>query len=69
MTVGVLLITHRPLAADLLRIASEVLGSRPPATDVLEVVNDTPRERLIEDSLALVDRLDSGDGVLILTDL
>jgi mannose PTS system EIIA component len=69
VTVGILLITHRPLAADLLRIASEVLGSRPPDTDVLEVVNDTPCERLIAASLALVDRLDSGNGVLVLTDL
>lgn len=69
MSVGILLLTHRPFAADLLRIASDILGGRPADTEVLEVVNDTPREWLIAESLRLADHLDVGDGVLVLTDL
>lgn len=69
MSVGLLLMTHRPLAGDLLRIASDILGRRPPDIEVLEVVNDTPYESLLDDSLRLADRLDRGDGLLVLTDV
>lgn len=69
MSVGVLIMTHRPLAGDLLQIASEILGGPPPGVEALEVINDTPRERLIVDALGGVARLDQGDGVLLLTDL
>ncbi|MFD2111518.1 PTS sugar transporter subunit IIA [Thiorhodococcus fuscus] len=69
MSVGVLLITHSPLARDLLRIAGEILGTVPAGVEGVEVVNDTPREDLIEECLHSLDRLDEGDGVLILSDL
>ena len=69
MTVGILLITHRPLAADLLRIASDIFQRRLSDVEALDVVNDTPCERLVAESLDLVDRLDSGAGVLVLTDI
>lgn len=69
MSVGLLLITHRPLAADLLCIATEILGGRPADVEVLEVVNDTPREMLVAEGLHMAERLDQGDGVLVLTDL
>ena len=69
MSVGLLLITHRPLAGDLLGVATEILGSRPPGIEVLEVINDTPCEDLVAAGLRCAVRLDQGDGVLILTDL
>ena len=69
MSIGLLIITHRPLAGDLLRIASEILGGAPPGVEAFEVVNDTPREHLIEEGLMRIDRLEQGDGVLVLTDL
>ncbi len=69
MSIGILIITHRPLAGDLLGIATDVLGGRPPGIESLEVINDTPREALIEEGLQHADRLDQGTGVLILTDL
>lgn len=69
MSIGLLLVTHRPLAGDLLRIATEILGACPPGLDAYEVINDTPRERLIAECLSRVERLDQGDGVLVLTDL
>jgi len=69
VSVGVLLITHKPLGADLLRIATEILGGRPPGIEAMEVSNDVSREVLIEDARRRLPRLDAGDGVLILTDL
>jgi len=69
VSVGVLLITHSPLAGDLLRIAGEILGTDPAGVEGVEVVNDTPREDLIEECLRRLDRLNEGDGVLILSDL
>ncbi|MBK1716078.1 PTS sugar transporter subunit IIA [Thiocystis violacea] len=69
MSVGLLLVTHRPLAGDLLRIASEILGHEPPSVACCEVINDTPPEELIAECLALADRIDQGQGVLVLTDL
>ncbi|MBK1721416.1 PTS sugar transporter subunit IIA [Thiocystis violacea] len=69
MSVGILLLTHRPLAGDLLRIASDILGGRPSAVEILEVINDTPCERVLADARRLADGLDAGDGVLVLTDL
>lgn len=69
MSVGILLMTHSPLAGDLLRIAGEILGGRPESAEALEVVNDTPCEALVDASLRLADDLDDGDGVLILTDV
>ncbi len=69
MSVGLLLITHGPLGADLLRIATQIFGICPAAVEALEVVNDTPRETVIDQALLCADRLDQGDGVLVLTDL
>ncbi len=69
MTVGLLLITHCPLAGNLLDVATEILGACPPGVETLEVINDTPCERLIAEALHCVERLEQGDGVLVLTDL
>ncbi|EXJ16388.1 PTS sugar transporter subunit IIA [Imhoffiella purpurea] len=69
MSVGLLIITHRPLAGDLLRIAGEILGGSPPGVEAFEVVNDTPCEQLVAEGLRRIDRLEQGDGVLVLTDL
>ncbi len=69
MSVGVLLITHEPLGSDLMRIASGILGGRPPGIEAMEVVNDAPCEVLTDEAERRLERLDAGDGVLILTDL
>lgn len=69
MSVGLLLIAHRPLAGDLLCVATEILGVSPPGIEALEVINDTPCEDLVAEGLLRAARLDQGDGVLVLTDL
>lgn len=69
MSVTLLMITHQPFGADLLRVASAILGARPQGVDAMDVVNDVPREILIEDARQRLERLDEGDGVLVMTDL
>ncbi len=69
MSVGLLLITHRPLGADLLRIANAIFGGCPTPAEALEVENDSPCELVLAEAERLAQRLDSGDGVLVLTDI
>jgi PTS system mannose-specific IIA component len=69
LSVGLLMITHQPFGADLLRIATGILGGLPPGVEAMEVVNDVPCEILMADALERLKRLDEGDGVLILTDI
>lgn len=69
MSVGLLLITHCPLGADLLRVATEIFGTCPTRTASLEVENDTPREPVMREAQRLAEQLDAGDGLLVLTDI
>jgi PTS system mannose-specific IIA component len=69
MSVGLLLITHRPLGADLLRVATDIFGTCPTRTGSLEVENDAPRERVMAQAQRLAEGLDTGDGLLVLTDI
>jgi mannose PTS system EIIA component len=69
LSVGLLMITHRPFGADLLRVATEILGGLPQGVEAMEVVNDVPCEVLMAEALERLERLDAGDGVLILTDI
>ncbi len=69
MSVTLLMITHQPFGADLLRVATAILGERPRGVDAMDVVNDVPCEILIEEAGQHLERLDEGDGVLVMTDL
>ena len=69
MSVGILLVTHRPLAGDLLRIATEILGRTPPGVACCEVINDTPLDAILARCQQLAATIDQGEGVLVLTDL
>jgi mannose PTS system EIIA component len=69
LSVGLLIITHQPLGAELLRVASGILGGSPQGIEAMEVVNDVPCEILMAEARRRLERLDTGDGALILTDL
>jgi PTS system mannose-specific IIA component len=68
MSVSVLLVTHAKLGHDLLGTVTEVMGAPPLATDAMEVKRVLDTEVLVRQGARLLDRLDEGDGVLILTD-
>ena len=69
MTIGVLLITHEPLGQALLEISTNTLNACPLATAVLDVARDRDPAQLASEAGKLLKELDSGDGVLVLTDL
>ena len=69
MSVGILLVTHGKLGRNLLETMTEMMGgSLPLATDALEVRLVQTPEAMIAQGGKMLERLDSGHGVLILTD-
>lgn len=66
--VGLLLVMHGKLGHHLLDTLREMMGELPLAADVLEVRRVSAHEVLIRQGRKMLDRLDSGSGVLILTD-
>lgn len=66
--VGVLLVTHGRLGNFLLETLDDMLGARPLPTDVLEVRRVQDPEPLLRGGWRMIDRLDQGRGVLVLTD-
>lgn len=67
--IGILLITHEDLGESLIRCATHVLGSHPPRLIHINVsVKDVP-ELVVDKARKLIDEIDSGDGVLVLTDI
>ncbi len=67
--IGVLLITHANLGRALLDCATHVLGRRPEQAAHFEVPAGADPRDLIPAAQIVVDAIDSGDGVLILTDI
>lgn len=68
MSVSVLLITHAKLGHDLLGTVTEVMGAPPLITEVMAVRRVLDTDALVRQGKRLLDRLDGGDGVLVLTD-
>ena len=70
MSVGLLLITHGDIGANLLYTATRILGGTcPVAARTLAVTDETQRDALLAEALRLALEVDSGDGVLVLADL
>lgn len=68
MSVAVLLVTHGRLGHVLLDCMRDMIGELPVAADVLEVRREQTPEALIIQGTKMIERLDSGEGVLLLTD-
>ena len=67
--IGVLLVTHGSIGESLLASASQILGGTPPLVAALGVSrNDDPEDVTLR-AQELLDALDQGDGVLVLTDI
>ena len=69
MSAGLLIITHDGIGAAMLGTASFILGGCPLATRLLSATRDCDPDELIADALEEIRALDTGAGVLILTDL
>jgi len=69
MKVGLLLITHNRIGAELLETATATLNGCPLPTGVLPVSHAADPEQLLVQARAQVARLHTGAGVLVLTDI
>jgi len=69
MSVGLLLITHENIASSLLETARMMLSTCPLATRALEVPLDYPVEKVLTQARLYMDTLDTGNGVLIISDI
>lgn len=68
MSVGVLLVTHGKLGELLVETLRDLLGDLPLHTEVLEVRRVQTPDALLSQGQRLIERLNGGDGVLLLTD-
>ena len=68
MSVGILLVTHGKLGRYLLDTLADTLGPLPLPSEVLEVRRVQDPNVLLRQGARMIQRLDQGQGVLILTD-
>ena len=69
MSVGLLLLTHETMGDALIATARHILGRIPLALEAQAVPPGSDVEAALRDAAARVRRLDSGEGVLVLTDV
>ena len=69
MTVGILLLTHEEMGSALIATAHHILGRMPLAVEAHAIPPGSDVDQALHDARAHARRLDSGDGVLVLTDV
>ncbi|HEC18947.1 MAG TPA: PTS sugar transporter subunit IIA [Gammaproteobacteria bacterium] len=69
MTIGVLILSHEQLGQSMLDVSVKTISVCPLATRVLGVSLDEDPDMLAVKAQTLLDEVNSGDGVLVLTDL
>jgi PTS system mannose-specific IIA component len=67
--IGILIVAHGTLGDSLAGAVTHVLGSRPPQFDTLSVAATDDPLRLLPMARERVEALDTGDGVLIFSDI
>src|ERR671928_1005003 len=67
--IGVLLVTHGEIGTALLASASQILGGAPAQVMTLSVWRQDDPDDLVLRARELMEQIDAGDGVLVLTDI
>jgi mannose PTS system EIIA component len=67
--IGVLVVTHGSIGEALVSSAAQILGSSPQQVATLSVWRQDDPDDLVLRARELLDGLDAGDGVLVLTDI
>ena len=67
--IGILIVTHGEIGTSLLESASQILGARPQQVATLSVWRQDDPDDLLLRARELMEQIDAGQGVLILTDL
>lgn len=69
MSVGVLIITHSGIGPSILGTTTLMMNECPLPVKLLTTARDTAPDELVGSAMELARELDTGDGVLVLTDL
>jgi len=69
MTIGLLLITHNNIGAELLDTAITMLGYCPLQAEAMDIRQDCDPDVQRQRAQAIVKKLDQGEGVLVMTDM
>lgn len=67
--IGILIITHEDLGQHLIRCATHVMGMAPPQLNHISVFIQDEPEAIFSKASEIIDKLNSGDGVLVLSDI
>ena len=67
--IGVLIVTHGEIGTALLHSAAQILGAQPPQVSTLSVWRQDDPDDLVLRARELLEGIDDGDGVLVLTDI
>jgi mannose PTS system EIIA component len=67
--IGILIVAHETLGESLIRCATHVLGAPPPHLMHLGITAQDDPQAIVAGAGGLVERLDLGAGVLVLTDI
>ncbi len=69
MSVSLLIVAHAPLGGAILEVVVGTLGSNPIRTEVQDILRDCEPNAVRKETRRLVEELDDGSGVLVLTDI
>jgi mannose PTS system EIIA component len=67
--IGILIIAHERLGESLIECATHMLGERPKQLHALAVKSNDEPDILLQKAQAIADEIDSGEGVLVLSDI
>jgi PTS system ascorbate-specific IIA component len=67
--IGILIVTHGEIGTSLLESASQILGQRPAQVCTLSVWRHDDPDDLVLRAREMMNQIDAGNGVLILTDI
>lgn len=67
--IGILIISHGELGNSLIHCANHIMGKKPEYLMYLDVTIQDDPDIIITKALELLKKLDSGDGVLVLSDI
>jgi PTS system ascorbate-specific IIA component len=67
--IGILIVTHGEIGTSLLESASQILGQRPTKVCTLSVWRHDDPDDLVLRAREMMNQIDAGNGVLILTDI
>jgi PTS system mannose-specific IIA component len=69
MSIGLLIVTHNTIGADLLDTAKDILGKLPIKVAVVNIKRSSNYEKKVSEVEKNIVKLNQGEGVLVLTDI